>query len=416
MFDVGLSEFEELERVLDGLVDVDPVSMSDGAVHRTLVELIRQQQRLAAATMRFAASWQRRRTWAENGSKSAEARLVRETKLRRTSAKQLLRRAEALASMPRTAAALADGSITVDHVDLLRHANAKSRWRSLRFAIDEERLVEYCQRMSLFDAEREIRYWCNRVDAELGDDGSAPPYRDRELTTGRGIGNEVHLRAILDPVGGGQVLEALDRIERELYLDDQRDGNERTPAQRRADALVEMARRAMAAPPDARMPRPLISVVVGDWSFRRLCELSDGTIVGPADLVPYVDDADVEAVLFDGPLHGVGITHRRTFTGVVRRIVEVRDRHCQHESGCDEPMSRCDVDHVRPYEETHTTRQDDGRLQCRTHNRDGSLHRLGPDDVTVYDDDPLVVLSRQRVRELIRRTQASPAASAAANN
>jgi hypothetical protein len=403
MFDVGLEEFEALEAALDAVVDVDPVTMSDGAVHRTLVELVRQQQRLAAVTMRFAASWQLRRTWAENGSKSPEARLVRETKLRRCSAQRLLRRAAALASMPHTAAALAEGAITVDHVDLLVHANAKSRWRSLRFAVDEQHLVEACRRMSLFDAEREIRYWCNRVDAETGDDGPAPPYRDRELTTGRGIGNEIHLRAILDPVGGAEVLAALDRIEHDLYLDDQRSGNQRTPTQRRADALVEMARRAMAAPPGARLPRPLISVVVGDCSFRRLCELSDGTIVRPADLVPYLTDADVEAVLFDGPLHGVGITNRRNFTGVVRRIIEVRDRHCQHPCGCDEPMSRCDVDHIDPYRHTHTTRQEDGRLQCRTHNRDHTLHHLGPDDITIHDDDPLVMRARARLDEVIRR-------------
>ena len=413
MFDVGLKEFEALEQAIDDLVEVDPVAMSDGEIHRTLLELVRQQQRLAAMTMRLASSWNRRRTWAENGSKSPEARLVRDAKIRRTSAHQLLRRATALATMPLTAAALADGSITVDHVDLLIHANAASRWRSVRFAVDEELLVGYCQQMALFDAEREIRYWCHRVDAALDDDGRQPPYADRQLSTSRGIDNEVHVEAILDPVGGGEFLAALDRIEHDLYLDDQRSGNKRTVKQRRADALVTMARRAVAVPADARHPRPLISVVMGDWSFRRLCELSDGTVVTPADILPYVSEADVEAVLFDGPLHGVGVTRKRTYTGALRRIIEVRDRHCQHPSGCDEPMSRCDVDHVEPYRLTRITRQDDGRLQCRAHNRDSTLHNLGPHDITVYDDDPLVLCARERLETLSRRTQASLTASAA---
>ena len=43
----------------------------------------------------------------------------------------------------------------------------------------------------MYDADREVRYWCNRVDAELGDDGPEPTYLDREATTGRGIDNEV---------------------------------------------------------------------------------------------------------------------------------------------------------------------------------------------------------------------------------
>ena len=51
MFDLGLAEFEALDTALDALVDVDPVALSDGEVHRTLMELMRQQSRLAAVTL-----------------------------------------------------------------------------------------------------------------------------------------------------------------------------------------------------------------------------------------------------------------------------------------------------------------------------------------------------------------------------
>lgn len=416
MFDVGLVEFEALESALDRLVEVDPLAMSDGQVHRQLVELQRQQARLAATTMRLASSWETRRSWAEDGSKSAAARLGRETGQRRSTTKRLLATAKALASMPHTSAALAAGAISLDHVDLLIHANAGSRWRSARFVAEEELLVGWCRKMSFFDAEREIRYWINRADAELDDDGPEPTFNDREATTGRGIGNEVHVRAILDPVGGAIFLEALDRIEHDLYLDDQRRGATRTDKQRRADALVEMARRATAVAADCKKPRPLVSVIIGDRSFGRLCELSDGTIVSPRSLLPYLSDAEVEAILFDGPLYGVGVSRQRTFTGVLRRIIEVRDRHCQHPCGCDVPMSRCDVDHIEPFRDGVSYGQDDGRLECRAHNRDSTLHDLGPANVTVYDDDPMVLLAKARVEALTRRTSASPEASAAAAN
>jgi hypothetical protein len=79
-------------------------------------------------------------------------------------------------------------------------------------------------------------------------------------------------------------------------------------------------------------------------------------------------------------------------------------------------MSRCDVDHVEPYRLTRITRQDDGPLQCRAHNRDSTLHNLGPHDITVYDDDPLVLCARQRLESLSRRTRASLTASAANRN
>ncbi len=42
----------------------------------------------------------------------------------------------------------------------------------------------------------------------------------------------------------------------------------RTAAQRRHDALVEMARRAVTAAPDRKRPRPLVSVLVGYETFR----------------------------------------------------------------------------------------------------------------------------------------------------
>lgn len=50
----------------------------------------------------------------------------------------------------------------------------------------------------------------------------------------------------------------------------------------------------------------------------------------------------------------------RRFTGALRRAVEVRDRHCQHPSGCDVPVTDCDVDHRQPSSQGGITSQDNG--------------------------------------------------------
>jgi hypothetical protein len=303
--------------------------------------------------------------------------------------------------MPHTAEAFADGAITVDHVDALIRANAQTRARHSRFADDEAELVRQCRLLTAGDADAMIRYWCERVDSILDDDGPPPTWRDRELKAGRGIGNEVHVRGNLDPVGGGEFLAALERIMHDLYLDDERTGNQRTVDQRRADALVEMARRAMAAPADARTPRPLITVLLGDWSYRRLCELSDGTIINPKGLVPYFESIDVECAFLDERSAPARVTRRRSFSGALRRLIEVRDRHCQHASGCDEPIDRCDVDHIVPYSQGGETSLDNGRLQCRAHNRDSTLHHLGPAYITIHNDDPMVLAAKARIDALI---------------
>lgn len=148
----------------------------------------------------------------------------------------------------------------------------------------------------------------------------------------------------------------------------------RTAAQRRAAALVEMATRSASAPSDGRRPRPLFTVLVGDESFAHLCELASGTVITPGDLVPYLASADVETVLFDGSMTVLSVSHRRTFTGAVRRAIQVRDRHCQHPSGCDVSAEDCDVDHIVPWPAGGPTSQFNGRLECPTHNRNADRH------------------------------------------
>src|SRR3546814_13658751 len=77
-----------------------------------------------------------------------------------------------------------------------------------------------------------------------------------------------------DPVRGTIVNETLAMIEGELFEIDWAqakdrlgrkptlDELDRTPAQRRADALTEMAIRARTAPRDGRRPAPLFTVVI----------------------------------------------------------------------------------------------------------------------------------------------------------
>ena len=72
--------------------------------------------------------------------------------------------------------------------------------------------------------------------------------------------------------------------------------------------------------------------------------------------------------MFDGPTHVVGISSQRTFTGLLRKAIEARDRHCQF-PGCDEPISRCQVDHIIPASADGPTAIWNGRLYCGGHNR-----------------------------------------------
>ena len=195
---------------------------------------------------------------------------------------------------------------------------------------------------------------------------------------------------MLDPISGTVLANQLQRIENELFAadwaeararvgDDVRPSDvERSPAQRRADALVEMARRAGSAPADARRPEPLFTVLVGYETFAgRMCQLADGTVVSPGTLVDWLDEAWIERVVFDGPSRVVDVgAAQRLFTGATRRAVEVRDQECFHEM-CDLPAEQCEVDHVEPWSAGGRTVSANGRPACAFHNL-GRHRRRGP--------------------------------------
>jgi hypothetical protein len=237
-------------------------------------------------------------------------------------------------------------------------------------------------------ARRAVDYWKQRADPDDTEHRGEQLHQNRKLSAATTIGGVVALNGILDPVGGAAFINELHRLERVMHDDDQRTGNVRTGDQRRADALVEMAHRSHSTPPGSVRPRPLITVLVGDTSFARVCELANGHVIAPGQIVPWLDDADIERIIFDSPDRVMSVSYKRTFTGALRRAIEVRDRHCTHPAGCDTPAEHCDVDHHHPHSHGGITAQHNGRLRCPTHNRNPTKRNQHPRPTTSTDDDP----------------------------
>ena len=155
--------------------------------------------------------------------------------------------------------------------------------------------------------------------------------------------------------------------------------------------MVRMAERSAAKPKGAKKPRVMFHVYTGDDTLARLCELGNGKVIAPGQLLPYLGRADFESLLFDGPSTVISVSNTRRFTGAVRKAVLARDRRCQHPSGCDIPAERCDVDHVVALADNGPTSQFNGQAECPAHNRLAHLHEHGTQprpyrDVTVLDE------------------------------
>jgi hypothetical protein len=110
--------------------------------------------------------------------------------------------------------------------------------------------------------------------------------------------------------------------------------------------------------------------LLGALGLKRLCELASGTVITSGQLVPLLDDADIECIVYAGPSRRVVDLGRRSrfFTGALRRAIQLRDRRCT-EPGCDTPADDCDVDHLVPYANGGRTDQANGKLKCPHNNR-----------------------------------------------
>jgi len=366
-----------LEAAVDAVCRVDPVQMADG---EAITALHRQLERLEAATTRATASFDAGRAWEGDGARSAAAWLAACCRVPAAAASKRVRLGRALRHMAATEAAWLAGDIGQAHVVALDAARTPATAEC--FDRDEAMLVGHAASLRYSHFVRALAYWSQMADPDGTEEDAEAQHRARRLHLSRSFDGKWFLEGVFDPVGGEILARALRGIEDELFATDWAEARERvgdgvcaadlarTPAQRRADAAVEMARRAEAMPPGARLPEPLFTVLVGYETFAgRICELAGGAVVAPGALVPWLDEGWVERVVFDGPdrVKNVGV-RRRIFTGATRRAVEVRDRECFSEF-CDLPAEACQIDHIEPYSAGGLTTDDNGRPACGFHNR-----------------------------------------------
>jgi len=367
----------ELEANIDALVDADVAVLSDGesieALHR---QLDRLEAVVSRATARFSADSGHR----PDGAYSAATWLATRRHLPMSSARRRVRLGRALRHMDLVEEAWLAGDIGSAQVAAFESVYTPKVAEA--FARDEKQLVAYATDLGYKAFTQALAYWAQLADPDEADDRARAEFESRHFHCSQTLYESWRLDGKLDPIGGAIFAGELGRIEDEMFAADWAEARERvgetataadlarTFPQRRADALVEMARRSAAMPADARMPEPLFTVLVGYETFRgRICQLANGTVVTPGSLAPWLDATWIERIVFDTPsrVTDVGV-RRRIFTGATRRAVEVRDQECFHEY-CEIPAQRCQIDHVEPWAAGGLTTEANGRVACGFHNR-----------------------------------------------
>ncbi len=151
--------------------------------------------------------------------------------------------------------------------------------------------------------------------------------------------------------------------------------DDRSAAQRRHDALVEVCRLAAGADQTGRayrasVERPRLTVTVDyDVLAGTLGDgiLDTGQALTPASVRRLACDAGILPAVLGGAGQVLDLGRSaRTWTGPAREAIIVRDRGCVF-PGCDRPPSLCDVHHCTYYSLGGATDRDNGALLCGFH-------------------------------------------------
>lgn len=369
-------DLDILTEVIDRLHGSDPSTYGDA---ESIQAAQRQLARLDAFVTKATGAFDASRNWEPDGAANAASWLAVRCRLPKAQARRTVRRARALRHLPDSTRAWADGDITAAQVDVIDGLRDDSTDDAL--VRDEEMLVAQAGTLRYDLFVRAASYWRQLADPDGAEEDDETRRGRRDVYLARSFGGMWLGKITLDPISGSIVAGELERLERALFESDwaaarERLGHEptlvdldRTSGQRRADALVEMATRSQIAPSDGRRPTPLFSVLIDYETLRgRVCELAHGTAIAPGSLLPWLDEAYLERVVF-APERRVEVSATaRLFSGATRRAIQLRDRECTHRY-CDVPAASCQVDHIVPFTAGGPTIEENGRLLCGFHNR-----------------------------------------------
>lgn len=368
-----------LHEALDRLAEHDLSLGTDTEIHERLLGMMRGRVRLEGLLYETVDVWDARTIWNGDGSTSGAARLAAETGIAKRDASHAVSRARKLRSMPVTAAAIRDGGLQPSCIESLFDAR---KVNTEGFDHYETTLVDACRQIGADGSRRVLRNWIRAHDADNEEDRAKKRYAGRRLSAAETFDGLVHLNGLLPAVGGHEFLTELNRLERQLYADDQQNDNLRTADQRRADALVVMAQRSATLDIDEfhaqRSPRISLTLVLGLNAAEHLCETLAGTPVPVVGIVPFLARCDIERIWFDGPDRPITTSPSRTFTGALRKAIQVRDMQCTHPAVCDMPADICDIDHRIEHQHGGPTSVDNGRVCCARHNRNPELRHRAP--------------------------------------
>jgi hypothetical protein len=283
--------------------------------------------------------------------------------------------ARQLEKLPQTEKAFASGDVGYQHVALI--ARAAENVGSAPVQKEEGNLLKAAQTMDPGRFAAVAKGLEHRVDAAAALAGANRAYERRYFHVSEPQDGMVRLDGILDLEGGATLKTALSAL-----MPPPKNDDDRTPGQRRADALVDLARR----PLDGGKLRS----TVGSLRPHLVITASAETLAGvqgapPAEMagvgpIPmetlqrHACDPSVSWLLGQAELESETSHAHQRIPAATRRALVARDRDCVF-NGCHRPAIWCDGHHLVWWTRGGTTALFNLALVCGRHHR--MLHEEG---------------------------------------
>jgi hypothetical protein len=336
----------ELRSALDGLGAVDVAAMPAAALGADIAELIEARHRLDGQIQRRIGVFDAQGMSEVDAAPSTASWLRGRCRLAPGEASARVKTARLLRELPMVATALAEGEISFDHaraVALLAHETDVADTRRVqRQLVDVARLTDPVR----FAGElRAIRDALRDQDTRAKDEAAAFDRRELSVTP---VLDGFNIRGWLPDEAGSLVKTVLDALAAPLP------GETRNPAQRNADALVEVFRRSADGGdlPTNHGVRPHLFAIgefdaLLDAETGAMAQLGYGGRISPTATQRIACDAAITRILISpgGQPLDVGRATRVVSAAQWKALV-VRDGGCVF-PGCDRPAAWCQAHHYR---------------------------------------------------------------------
>jgi hypothetical protein len=335
----------------------------------SLEEVLHLRDRLDAKISLALRAFDAEEGWRADGSLSLTAWLAWHGRRSSKDAHREAVVARRLSALGLTADAWGTGALSSGQVAAVV-ANVSARHAGL-FAGQEEELVPALAQLSARETALAMRAW--RLRAEAADDGPEPPERPSELRLSETLDGRRELTGHFCASDGALIEEALRAASPPPWAasrDEAEGGPPPSPAQRRAEGLVEVCRQFLsnlAGPAGRNRPQLSVLVRLEDLAHGGPGRLVDGSPLPGRDIARLACDSVLHRVVFSGRSAVLDLgTSTRSVPPALWAALVARDAHCRH-PGCDRPPSWGEAHHVVHFARGGPTRLDNLVLACARH-------------------------------------------------